>query len=211
MTLALGFLFYYIAALIGITIGYHRYFSHYTFTTNKYIEVVFLMFGLICGGRSALTWCAVHRYHHATSDTENDPHSPVYLNPLLVLFSTWNLRYIPKKYIIPLLKNPRLRCFHKYGLYLHITYAAIFLLLGINFFIIFVLCPLIFSWAGFGLLNYFAHKDGVPKDIPLLNLVAPGEGWHKVHHDYPNYYKLNKFDIAGVIIEKFFIKSKPSN
>jgi fatty-acid desaturase len=211
MTLLYGYIFYYISALIGISIGYHRYFTHNTFKTNKIVEIVFLLFGLICGGRSALTWCAVHRYHHSTSDTEHDPHSPVYKGSFKVILSQWKLDYIPKKHIITLAKNPRLRFFHNYGIYLYAVYGVTNLIFGLDFFIIFFLSPLILSWIGFGLLNYFAHKDGTVKDVPFMNILAPGEGWHKVHHTHPNYYKLHKFDIAGVIIEKFFVKSKSSS
>jgi fatty-acid desaturase len=200
MTLIFGYLFYYISALIGISIGYHRYFTHNSFKTNKFVEIVFLIFGLICGGRSALTWCAVHRYHHSTSDTDKDPHSPVYKGKLKVIFSQWSLDYIPKKYVVTLIKNSRLRFFHKYGIYLYSAFGLLILTLGFDAFIIFFISPLILSWIGFGLLNYFAHKDGKPKDVPWMNLLAPGEGWHKHHHDYPHSYKLNKWDPAGLII-----------
>jgi fatty-acid desaturase len=54
------------------------------------------------------------------------------------------------------------------------------------------------------MLNYFAHKDGEPQNIPVLNLIAPGEGWHLNHHKQPKSYKLHKYDIAGVVIERFF-------
>ena len=211
ITLIYGYIFYYISALIGISIGYHRYFTHGSFKVNKLVEILFLIFGLICGGRSALTWCAVHRYHHSTSDTEHDPHSPVYQGSLKVIFSQWKLDYIPKRYIVPLMKNPRLRFFHKYGIYIYTAYGLSLLLLGFKTFIIFFVSPLVLSWIGFGLLNYFAHKDGKVKDVPFMNFLAPGEGWHKTHHDYPTRYKLNKLDIAGVIIERFFIKSKSSS
>jgi len=211
MILVYGYLFYYISALIGISIGYHRYFTHNSFKTNKFFEIVFLIFGLICGGRSALTWCAVHRYHHSTSDTEKDPHSPLYQGSFKVIFSQWRLDYIPKKYIVSLMKNSRLRFFHRYGIYMYGAYGVLTLLFGLNAFVIFFLSPLILSWIGFGLLNYFAHKDGIAQDVPFMNILAPGEGWHKKHHDHPSHYKLNKLDIAGVIIERFFIKPKSSS
>jgi fatty-acid desaturase len=66
-----GYIFYYVAALVGISIGYHRYFTHRSFKTSMYVETIMLFFGLICGGRSALTWAAVHRIHHSKSDTED--------------------------------------------------------------------------------------------------------------------------------------------
>lgn len=204
MILLYGYIFYYISALIGISIGYHRYFTHNSFKASQYAEVVFLLFGLICGGRSALTWSAVHRYHHSTSDTETDPHSPIYQGKWKVILSQWNVKYIPKKYLVPLLKNPRLLFFHKYGMYIYLSYGALLLFAGFNMFLIFFLSPLVLSWFSFGLLNYLAHKDGEPRDVPIMNLLAPGEGWHKTHHDYPSRYKLNNYDPAGWIIEKIF-------
>jgi stearoyl-CoA desaturase (delta-9 desaturase) len=211
MILLYGYLFYYFAALVGISIGYHRYFTHRSFKTSVFLEYVMLFFGTICGGRSALTWAAVHRMHHAKSDTEDDPHSPVYVGIWRVITSRWHVEYIPKKYIVDLLKNPRVVFFHRYRKHIHFAYAAAMLIAGVNYFIIFVAMPFVLAWAGFGLLNWISHKDGKPANVPIMNIIAPGEGWHKYHHDHPMAHKLNKFDIAGWTIERFFIKSKPSH
>ena len=211
MDLLYGYFFYYIAALIGISIGYHRYFTHRTFTTSPRLEMLMLFFGLICGGRSALTWAAVHRMHHAKSDTEHDPHSPKYKGMWTVISSNWRVDYIPRKYIVDLIKNPRVVFFHKYGKYIHILYAGAMLLGGIDMFITFVVVPYVLAWLGFGMLNYFAHRHGEPTDVPLLNFIAPGEGWHNQHHLKPMSTRLHKYDIAGVIIERFFIKSESGN
>jgi fatty-acid desaturase len=129
-----------------------------------------------------------------------------------VLSSRWHVEYIPKKHIVDLLKNPRIVFFHRYRKHIHLAYASIIALLGgINLFIIFVFMPFILSWVGFGLLNWLAHRSGTPADIPILNIIAPGEGWHKYHHDNPRSYKLHKLDIAGILIERFFIKPKFSS
>ena len=211
MTVIYGYLFYYIAALVGISIGYHRYFTHRSFKTQKVFEILMLCFGLVCGGRSALTWAAGHRLHHAKSDTEHDPHSPVYKGAWKVLTSKWRVTHIPKKYIIDLLKNPRVVFFHRYGKYIHLVYTLFVLSFGIDAFIIFVAMPYLLAWIGFGMLNYFAHKDGEPADLPMLNFIAPGEGWHKTHHEKPMATKLHKYDIAGLTIERIFTKSKFSS
>ena len=211
MILLYGYLFYYFSALIGISIGYHRYFTHKSFMTNKMVEIIMLFFGMICGGRSLMTWAAVHRMHHAHSDTEHDPHSPKFLGAWSVILSKWRVNSIPRKFIIDLIKNPRVVFFHKYGKYIHITYAATMLLLGLDFFVIFVLMPFLLAWIGFGILNWATHRSGKPADIILLNLIAPGEGWHKQHHDHPGRRRLNRYDIAGWTIERILIKSKSSN
>lgn len=200
MTLVYGYLFYYIAAAIGISAGYHRYFTHRSFKTTPTFEVVMLALGLICGGRSALTWSAVHRLHHATSDTESDPHSPAYKGRWTVLLSKWKVHYIPKRHLVGLINNPRVVFFHMYGPYIHIAYAIAMLLLGLNLFFVFVVAPFVLSWIGFGLLNYLGHKDGQPTNNVLLNLIAPGEGWHKYHHDNPGNYRNHKYDVPAWFI-----------
>lgn len=209
MILISGYIFYYIAAMIGISIGYHRYFTHRSFKASSIVEVIFLTFGLICGGRSALTWAAVHRMHHAKSDTENDPHSPVYVGKWKVITSRWNVQKIPRKYVTDLLKNPRVRFFHKHRIGLHLLYSVLVLLIGgISAWLVLVAIPFVLAWLGFGLLNWLAHKDGEPVDVPIMNLIAPGEGWHKYHHDHPMAYRLHRYDIAGWVIEKLIVKPK---
>lgn len=208
MIIVYGYIFYYIAALLGISVGYHRYFSHRSFNASPTLEYVMLFFGMLCGGRSPLTWAAVHRMHHSTSDTPDDPHSPVYLGVWRVIFSRWHVGYIPKKYIADLIKNPRLVWFHRHGKWLHLAFAIMMALLGWQFFVIFVIMPFVLSYISYGLLNWVTHKNGKPADVPFMNMLAPGEGWHKVHHSRPRSHTLNKFDIAGWVIERFIDKSK---
>lgn len=200
MTFTIGYLFYYVSALLGISIGYHRYFTHRSFNTTPHIEVLMLFLGQICGGRSALTWAGVHRMHHANSDTEHDPHSPQHVGWWKVLSSTWQVKHINKKFIADLLKNPRVVFFHKHGSVIHLAYAVIIFLTGFNSFVSFVVIPFILSWIGFGMINYFAHRKGKPTDVVLLNTIAPGEGWHAKHHSQPREYRYSKYDIAGWVI-----------
>ena len=75
MIVLYGYIAYWVLALIGITYGYHRYFAHRSYASNSLVEIVLLYIGLLCGGRSALTWAGVHRMHHAYVDTDKDPHS----------------------------------------------------------------------------------------------------------------------------------------
>jgi len=209
MILIYGYLFYYLAALIGISIGYHRYFTHRSFNASPAAEWLMLSMGLLCGGRSPLTWAAVHRMHHAASDTPNDPHSPEHTGAWNVLASRWTVDHIPRKYIKDLIKNPRLQFFHRYGQIIHIGLAALILFfLGLNAFLVIIVIPFLLAWFGFGFLNYITHRNGEPEDIPIMTLLAPGEGWHKYHHDNPREYSLSKYDIAGWTIKTFFDRTK---
>ena len=60
----------------GITMGYHRYWSHYSFKCSKWLEYVMMFFAHIMMVGPALAWVAQHREHHDHADTEKDPHSP---------------------------------------------------------------------------------------------------------------------------------------
>jgi fatty-acid desaturase len=75
------------------------------------------------------------------------------------------------------------------------------LMISIKVFVIFVTIPFVLAYVGFGLLNYIAHKNGEPTDVPIMNLLAPGEGWHKYHHEHPNASSLNAWDPTGIVIK----------
>ena len=76
MDILYAYLTYYVLATIGITLGFHRYFAHKDYKLNNLAEIIMLYCGVLCGGQSALSWCGVHRMHHAYADTPKDPHSP---------------------------------------------------------------------------------------------------------------------------------------
>lgn len=175
---------YWLIAAGGITMGYHRYFAH---NHNKFklpalLEVQLLYLGLLCGGQSALSWSGVHRMHHAYTDTEKDPHSPKYNKWWQIIFSTWRVKNIPRKFVKDLLSNPRVMFFHRYGLViLAVTYAVAF---AIDYIIVIHLVGVfVLSYISFGLLNLLGHDDNGPVNRWWLNIIAPMEGNHKDHHN----------------------------
>ena len=180
-------LFSYIAYMlivsIGITYGYHRYFSHKEFKATPLQEVVMLYCGLLCGGRSPLGWVGVHRMHHAHSDTPKDPHSKKYQPWWKILFSLWRVESIPRKYIKDMITNPRVVFFHKHR---HIIYIANAILLTLIFGPkALIVLGIIYSLAyfGFGALNLWGHDAEGPINNLWINLIAPWEGNHKDHHE----------------------------
>ncbi|HZS53447.1 MAG TPA: acyl-CoA desaturase [Bryobacteraceae bacterium] len=66
----------YALRMFGITAGYHRYFSHRSFKTSRVFQFVLGWLGATATQKGPLWWAAHHRHHHATSDTEEDAHSP---------------------------------------------------------------------------------------------------------------------------------------
>lgn len=61
----------------GVTIGYHRLLTHRSFKTLPWVEHGFAILGMCCLEDSPARWVAVHRIHHAHSDEQPDPHSPL--------------------------------------------------------------------------------------------------------------------------------------
>jgi stearoyl-CoA desaturase (delta-9 desaturase) len=70
------FAFMYAITGFGITIGYHRLFTHRAFETSRPVRVALAIAGSMAVEGSVITWVADHRKHHAFADEEGDPHSP---------------------------------------------------------------------------------------------------------------------------------------
>ncbi|HVK18090.1 MAG TPA: fatty acid desaturase, partial [Fimbriiglobus sp.] len=61
---------------LGITVGFHRLFTHRSFETNPVVQYVFAVLGSMAVQGPLLKWVATHRQHHQHSDTPDDPHTP---------------------------------------------------------------------------------------------------------------------------------------
>ena len=68
------FVFYYYATGFGITLGYHRLFSHLSFKAKWPVKLFTLLFGAASFENSALDWSADHRIHHKHVDEDEDPY-----------------------------------------------------------------------------------------------------------------------------------------
>jgi stearoyl-CoA desaturase (delta-9 desaturase) len=66
----------YLATGFGITIGYHRLFTHKSFETHRVLKAVFAVLGSMAVEGPVFKWVATHRRHHQHSDGDEDPHSP---------------------------------------------------------------------------------------------------------------------------------------
>jgi stearoyl-CoA desaturase (Delta-9 desaturase) len=66
----------YVISGLGITVGYHRYFTHGSFKAKRPLRIALALAGSIAMQGPVITWVADHRRHHAFSDKEGDPHSP---------------------------------------------------------------------------------------------------------------------------------------
>lgn len=67
----------YVPTALGIEAGFHRFFSHRAFRAGRFVTGALGVFGSMAAQGPILFWAAIHRKHHAFTDKEGDPHSPV--------------------------------------------------------------------------------------------------------------------------------------
>jgi stearoyl-CoA desaturase (delta-9 desaturase) len=75
LDLGLAVAFYAITGF-GVTVGFHRYFTHRSFKAKRPLRIALAIAGSMGVEGSVTAWVADHRRHHAHSDQDGDPHSP---------------------------------------------------------------------------------------------------------------------------------------
>ncbi|MFF4594216.1 acyl-CoA desaturase [Amycolatopsis sp. NPDC001319] len=73
LALAAGF---YVLTCLGVTIGFHRHFTHGAFKAHRGLRIALAVAGSMAMQGPVITWVADHRRHHAFADRDGDPHSP---------------------------------------------------------------------------------------------------------------------------------------
>lgn len=71
MTLA-----FYVLTVAGITVGYHRLFTHRAFRAATPVKLLLGILGSMAAQGPVIFWAVEHRKHHRSSDHDGDPHSP---------------------------------------------------------------------------------------------------------------------------------------
>ncbi len=66
----------YVLTGLGITVGFHRHFTHRAFATSRPVRAALAILGTAAIEGPITAWVADHRKHHAFSDQFGDPHSP---------------------------------------------------------------------------------------------------------------------------------------
>lgn len=66
----------YLVSGFGLTVGYHRLFTHRSFKAKRGLRIALAVAGSLGVEGSPVQWVANHRRHHAFADREGDPHSP---------------------------------------------------------------------------------------------------------------------------------------
>ncbi len=202
--------FLYLVRMFAITAFYHRYFSHRTFRTSRFMQFVFAVWGNTSMQRGPLWWASVHRHHHQHSDEEADVHSPVH-HGFFWSHIGWitSQRNFPTDYskVRDLAKFPELVFLNRYDLLVPFAVfgAALPHRLAAGEVRALASAPPAgssFVWGffvstvallhGTFFINSLAHVFGRKRfetgddsrNSLLLALLTLGEGWHNNHHRY---------------------------
>jgi stearoyl-CoA desaturase (delta-9 desaturase) len=196
----------YVVRMFAITAFYHRYFSHRAFQTSRAAQFVFALLGATSVQRGPLWWAAHHREHHRSSDTHDDPHSPLTRGLWWshVGWITARENFATRlEQVRDLARFPELRWLDRFDILTPIAFFAA-LYAGGAFLervapgletsgwqcLVWggVISTLVLFHATFT-INSLAHVWGervyATRDNVLLALLTLGEGWHNNHHYFP--------------------------
>jgi stearoyl-CoA desaturase (delta-9 desaturase) len=204
----------YVVTTLGLTVGYHRLFTHKSFKPNQLLKAALAILGMMAAQGPVVFWVAAHRRHHAFSDTPNDCHSPLQhgagtrgrLRGLWHAHFGWmlsgeitNVPMFAKDLLqddLIVWLNRRYLLWVLLGLAIPVaagyvadgqTGAVEGLLWGGLLRIFFVHQ---ITWGLNSLNHVFGYRSYECSDnsrnIRWLALVTMGEGWHNNHHAYPS-------------------------
>ena len=186
----------YLTRMWFITAGYHRYFSHRAFKTNRAFQFVLAFGGSAAAQKGVLWWASHHRAHHRYTETEKDPHTP--LKGLYQSHIGWIVteRWSPTDYdaVSDLARFPELRFLNRHDWIAPWTFAvAAFLIDGWRGVVVGFLTSTVLLWHATFSVNSLAHVMGrrryatgdTSRNSAFVALITGGEGWHNNHHHYP--------------------------
>ncbi len=206
---------FYVLSLCGITIGYHRHFSHRSFKATRSVRLLAGILGGMAAQGPLTYWVANHRRHHADSDGVNDPHSPTCRGgePLagwrgfLHAHIGWTMTHEVTNSTLfarDLLRDPVVRFLNRY--YLVWVLLGLILPAGIGAlvaqswvgavagFLWGGLARIFFAFHATSLINSAGHMFGhrsfdtpdTSRNLSILALLTLGESWHNNHHAFPS-------------------------
>lgn len=205
----------YAATGLGITVGYHRLFTHRSFDTIRPIKILLAILGSMAVEGPLLRWVATHRKHHQHSDGAEDPHSPHQSGRgfLGILGGWWHAHvgwmfkpHAPglHRYIKDFKKDKAVRSVSRlFGLWVAlglvipamagglITGSWKGVLLGflwgglVRVFLVHHVTWSINSVCHLWGTRPFAGGDHSRNNV-IFGLLGLGEGWHNNHHAFPN-------------------------
>ncbi len=185
----------YYGRMFFITAGYHRYFSHKSYKTNRVFQFMLAFGGASAAQKGALWWASHHRLHHRYSDTELDIHSPQ--KGFWWSHVGWILANKFKDTDYDLIKDyskyPELVWLNKHDWVAPWSLGiASYLIAGWPGLLIGFFLSTVLLWHGTFTVNSLNHVFGrrryattdTSRNSAILALWTMGEGWHNNHHYY---------------------------
>lgn len=205
MDLTLFWVYYWLTG-IAITAGYHRLYSHKSYSCHPVLEFLYLCVGAATLENSALRWARDHRLHHQYVDTDIDPYSikrgGFFAHMGWIFYR--NDRDLDFSKVPDLVKN-------KLVMWQHRNFMPLAIFVG--FLVPTAIGALVgrglgaFLWAGLFrvvlvqhqtfCINSLAHMFGSQRysesdsarDSWWLAYITYGEGYHNFHHRFPADYR----------------------
>ncbi len=206
---------FYVITCLGVTLGYHRLFTHRSFATSRPVRAVLAALGSMAVEGSVITWVADHRKHHAFTDHEGDPHSPHLHGPgfwgavrgLWHAHIGWLFETVGtadrQRFAPDLVKDRMMRVLDKlffvfvaagFLIPFGIGYAvggdlgtALTALLWGGFVRVFLLHHV--TWSINSVCHFFGRRrfniDDESRNVFWLAPLSMGEAWHHNHHAFP--------------------------
>jgi stearoyl-CoA desaturase (Delta-9 desaturase) len=209
------FLTMYLTTGFGITVGFHRLFTHQSFQTKPWVRNVLAVAGSMAIQGPVIRWVADHRRHHAFSDQPGDPHSPhLDEGPGLrgVLKGLWHAHIgwffddeqtSARRWAPDFVKDPAMRLIDRlFPLWVVISFAlpaivgfavtgtlegAASAFLWGSLVRIFMLHHV--TWSINSICHFYGDRPYQTTDFStnnwVLSLISMGESWHNNHHAFP--------------------------
>lgn len=208
--------------IFSVTLYLHRHQSHHAIDLHPVMSHFFRFWLWLTTGMNTKAWVAIHRKHHAKSETVDDPHSPLFYGIKKVLLEGVELyRQAPKKdpelmsrygkntpndWLETKLYTP----YGRLGLLIMLTCnVLLFGVPGVTIWGIQMVWIPIFAAGGInGIGHYWGYRNFTTHDTsrniyPIAFFIG-GEELHNNHHTYANSAKFSvhwwEFDIGWLAI-----------
>jgi fatty-acid desaturase len=225
--LGLFVLGYFLYGCLGIVVTVHRYWTHQSYTANPWLIKLFSFLACLGGTGSPLAWVAIHINHHLKSDTEGDPHSPLYKG--LSIFSLKYDKEVDSKTrwrMRRMIGDTYQRILHQYYMAILLSWGVLLYAIGGWYLVVFLfMAPAFCTAVMSNVVNYIGHKPGWFGSYRRFNLndrsvnnwvwsiFSWGETWHNNHHRYPRRFSTSQvwweIDISGLLIQ--LIRRRPTD
>ncbi|KAL1383644.1 acyl-CoA desaturase [Phyllosticta capitalensis] len=202
-----AFVFYFFTGL-SITAGYHRLWSHTSYSATLPLRIFLAAFGAGAVEGSIRWWSRDHRAHHRYTDTEKDPYSVkkgLWYSHMGWILLKQNPKRIGRTDISDLNEDPVVvfqhRHYVKCALFMGIVFPALVAGLLWNDWVgglVYAgICRIFFVQQATFCINSLAHWIGEqpfddknsPRDHWITALATLGEGYHNFHHEFPSDYR----------------------